>query len=89
MFSIEGKVVGLLDRGFLLDTGGGEPTQVVTQKPGKALGLRRGDRVQVMGGPGGEGVFLSSSAWKEILFGRRSIRVPVNEYETRSWLWWL
>jgi hypothetical protein len=85
MFVTEGVVVEILEHGFRLDCG----TEVATQTPGRKLGLRRGDRVRVKGGSGGGDTFLSSSAWKFALFGRLSLRVPVNEHERRSWLWWL
>lgn len=89
MFATHGTVVGILDSGFLLDAGGPEPLRVATQTRGRDLGLRPGDEVHVLGGPGGEGVFASSSASKSILWGRHSIRVPVSLHEKRSWLWWL
>jgi hypothetical protein len=85
MFTTSGTVTDILEYGFKLDSG----TIVSTQTPGSRPGLRRGDDVQVTGGPGGNGVFLSSSAWKKVLFGRVTIRVPVNSHEKRSLLWWL
>jgi len=88
VFSTEGNVKALLDYGFILDGGDGETVEVATQTPGRRLGLRSGDHIKVLGGSGGPGVFLSSSAYKRILFGRFVIRVPVNSYERRSWWWW-
>lgn len=85
MFSIEGLVTEILDYGFVLDG----TTTVSTMTKGKKLGLRRGDRVVVRGGPGGPKTFLSSSATKTVLFGRVTIDVPVNEHDRRSWLFWL
>jgi hypothetical protein len=86
---VDGAVTEILERGFVLDAGGGALVRVATQTAGRKLGLRRGDHVSVFGGYGGGDVFLSSHASKSILFGRFSIRVPVSSHERRSLVWWL
>jgi hypothetical protein len=79
IFRITGTVVGLLDRGFLLHTGDGEPITVTTQTAGCDLGLNAGDTVEVLGGPAGRATFASSTAFKVLPSGR-SIEVPVNAW---------
>jgi len=81
IFQIKGTVVGLLDRGFLLQTGGGEPITVTTQTAGCDLGLRPGDVVEVLGGPVGRSTFANSPAFKVLRSGRL-IEIPVNMWRT-------
>jgi hypothetical protein len=77
IFQIKGTVMGLLDRGFLLQTGGGEPITVTTQTAGCDLGLNPGDVVKVLGGPVGRSTFASSTAFKVLRSGRL-IEIPIN-----------
>jgi hypothetical protein len=81
IYQIKGTVVGLLDRGFLLHTGGGEPVTVTTQTAGCDLGLSPGDAVEVLGGPVGRSTFASSTAFKVLPSGK-SIEIPVSMWRT-------
>lgn len=81
IFHIKGTVVGVLDRGFLLHTGGGEPITVTTQTAGCDLGLNPGDAVEALGGPVGQSTFASSTAFKVLPSGK-SIEIPVNTWRT-------
>lgn len=78
---IKGTIVGLLDRPFLLYTGGGEPITVTTQTAGCDLGLSPGDAVEVLGGPVGRSTFASSTAFNVLPSGK-SIEIPVNTWRT-------
>lgn len=77
---IKGKVAGLIDHGFLLETGADQTVVVTTQTAGCELGLTVGDRVEVLGGPVGQGTFASSAAYKQRAPGEM-IEVPVNAWQ--------
>jgi hypothetical protein len=61
---VKGTVIKILKNGFLVETGYGQKTINTISKASK-LGLKPGDYVSVLGGPGKNG-FAVSSIYKEL-----------------------
>jgi hypothetical protein len=75
--ALEGTVVALMDHGFLLAVGDGQPVAISTRAPSAEIDLRPGDEVRVLGGLH-QGVFASSTASKRLPSGEW-LAVEINE----------
>jgi hypothetical protein len=62
--SISGRVIELLEDGFVIQTNRGGRCVIATLLPGRDTGLVRGDRVIVYGGPGEAGTFASAAVMR-------------------------
>jgi hypothetical protein len=76
-----GRVIKVLEHGFVLWRWPNRRRVVSTQVEGSKLGLRWGDRVVVYGGPSNDGrVWLSSGAYKQRRF-RSAVEIPCSLWD--------